>query len=120
MVVWGVWRFQERNEQEGKVAAIKSLQQWRLTDVELHNFINRCVGTVCVRPAAGSVTSVSAMGTVQVLAMAATFYFCALFLCFCVHGSVCLSIGLFCLSSFEWVYSAFVSTTATVLLLRVD
>lgn len=34
---------QERNEQEGKVAAIKSLQQWRLTDVELHNFINRCV-----------------------------------------------------------------------------
>ena len=32
---------QERNEQEGKVAAIKSLQQWRLTDVELHNFINR-------------------------------------------------------------------------------
>ncbi|CAM9615631.1 unnamed protein product, partial [Hapterophycus canaliculatus] len=33
---------QERNEQEGKVAAIKSLQQWRLTDVELHNFINRC------------------------------------------------------------------------------
>ncbi|CAN0305652.1 unnamed protein product [Ectocarpus sp. 6 AP-2014] len=34
---------QERNEQEGKVAAIKSLQQWRLTDVELHNFINRQV-----------------------------------------------------------------------------
>ncbi|CAM9522981.1 unnamed protein product, partial [Ectocarpus fasciculatus] len=35
---------QERNEQEGKVAAIKSLQQWRLTDVELHNFINRQKG----------------------------------------------------------------------------
>ncbi|CAM9901714.1 unnamed protein product, partial [Ascophyllum nodosum] len=33
---------QERTEQEGKVAAIKSLQQWRLTDVELHNFLNRC------------------------------------------------------------------------------
>lgn len=32
---------QERNEQEGKVAAIRSLQQWRLTDVELHNFLNR-------------------------------------------------------------------------------
>lgn len=39
---------QERNEQEGKVAAIKSLQQWRLTDVELHNFINRQVYR-CVR-----------------------------------------------------------------------
>lgn len=41
----GLARFgsQERNEQEGKVAAIKSLQQWRLTDVELHNFINRWV-----------------------------------------------------------------------------
>lgn len=35
---------QERNEHEGKVAAIRSLQQWRLTDVELHNFINRCGG----------------------------------------------------------------------------
>lgn len=39
---------QERNEQEGKVAAIKSLQQWRLTDVELHNFLNRFVtGVLC-------------------------------------------------------------------------
>lgn len=46
---------QERNEQEGKVAAIKSLQQWRLTDVELHNFINRSVMNgyrhVCVQKA---------------------------------------------------------------------
>lgn len=27
------------------MAAIRSLQQWRLTDVELHNFINRWVGS---------------------------------------------------------------------------